>query len=105
VVVITPQGTITPAGTLPRLKSFKVRRHLRVGMSEFDSGLALINLEDAQKLYRLDGVSGVRSSSTTVRRAAGRAGPVAEAAVQARDPRLDAQPREFLSAPWQIEKR
>ena len=29
-------------------------------MYEFDSGLALIDIDDAQKLYRLDGVSGVR---------------------------------------------
>jgi len=60
VVVITPQGTITPAGTLPRVKSFKVVGLFEVGMYEFDSGLALVNIEDAKKLYRLDGVSGVR---------------------------------------------
>ncbi len=60
VVVITPQGTVTPAGTLPRLKSFKVVGVFEVGMYEFDSGLALIDLEDAQRLYRQDGVSGVR---------------------------------------------
>jgi len=60
VVVITPQGTVTPAGTLPRVRSFKVVGTFEVGMFEFDSGLALIHLEDAQKLYRLDGVSGVR---------------------------------------------
>jgi len=60
VVVITPQGTITPAGTLPRVKSFKVVGIFEVGMFEFDSGLALVNLEDAQKLYRMGGVSGVR---------------------------------------------
>jgi lipoprotein-releasing system permease protein len=60
VVVITPQGTVTPAGTLPRLKSFKVTGIFEVGMFEFDSGLALINIEDAQRLYRLSGVSGVR---------------------------------------------
>ena len=60
VVVITPQGTMTPAGTLPRLKSFRVVGVFEVGMYEFDSGLALINIEDAKKLYRLDGVSGVR---------------------------------------------
>ena len=60
VVVITPQGTVTPAGTLPRIRSFKVVGTFEVGMFEFDSGLALIHLEDAQKLYRLDGVSGVR---------------------------------------------
>jgi lipoprotein-releasing system permease protein len=60
VVVITPQGTITPAGTLPRVKSFRVVGIFEVGMYEFDSGLALINIEDAQRLYRLAGVSGVR---------------------------------------------
>jgi lipoprotein-releasing system permease protein len=60
VVVITPQGTITPAGTLPRLRSFKVVGIFEVGMYEFDSGLALIDIEDAQRLYRMDGVSGVR---------------------------------------------
>jgi lipoprotein-releasing system permease protein len=60
VVVITPQGTVTPAGTLPRLKSFKVVGLFEVGMFEFDSGLALVHVEDAQRLYRLDGVSGVR---------------------------------------------
>jgi lipoprotein-releasing system permease protein len=60
VVVITPQGSVTPAGTLPRLKSFKVTGIFEVGMFEFDNGLALINIEDAQRLYRMDGVSGVR---------------------------------------------
>ena len=60
VVVITPQGSVTPAGTLPRLKSFKVVGVFEVGMFEFDSGLALINIEDAQRLYRMEGVSGVR---------------------------------------------
>ncbi|MEO8674652.1 MAG: lipoprotein-releasing ABC transporter permease subunit [Casimicrobiaceae bacterium] len=60
VVVITPQGTLTAAGTLPRLKSFTVVGVFEVGMFEFDSGLALIDMEDAKKLYRLEGVSGVR---------------------------------------------
>ena len=60
VVVITPQGNVTAAGTLPRLKTFKVVGIFEVGMYEFDSGLALVNIDDAKKLYRLDGVSGVR---------------------------------------------
>ena len=60
VIAITPQGNVTAAGTLPRLKSFKVVGMFEVGMFEFDSGLALINIDDARKLYRLDGVSGVR---------------------------------------------
>jgi len=60
VVAITPHGTLTPAGTLPRIKSFRVVGIFEIGMFEFDSGLALIDLADAQKLYRVDGVSGVR---------------------------------------------
>jgi lipoprotein-releasing system permease protein len=61
VVIITPQGTVTPAGTLPRVKSFHVVGVFEIGMFEFDSGLALIHIADAQKLYRLgDEVSGVR---------------------------------------------
>jgi lipoprotein-releasing system permease protein len=60
VVVITPQGNVTAAGTLPRLKSFRVVGVFEVGMYEFDSGLALIDIADARKLYRLDGVTGVR---------------------------------------------
>ncbi len=64
VVVLVPQGTVTPAGTLPRVRSFKVVGVFEIGMYEYDSGLALIDLEDAQKLYRLDGVSGVRLKLT-----------------------------------------
>ncbi|MEO8847843.1 MAG: lipoprotein-releasing ABC transporter permease subunit [Casimicrobiaceae bacterium] len=60
VLVITPQGTVTPAGTLPRVKSFKVVGIFEIGMFEFDNGLAFIDLADAQTLYRVDGVSGVR---------------------------------------------
>lgn len=61
VVLITPQGQVTPAGMLPRLKQFRVVGIFEVGMFEYDNGLALIHLEDAQKLYRLeDQVSGVR---------------------------------------------
>jgi lipoprotein-releasing system permease protein len=60
VVVVVPQGSITAAGTLPRLKTFRLVGVFEVGMFEFDNGLALINIDDAAKLYRLEGVSGVR---------------------------------------------
>jgi lipoprotein-releasing system permease protein len=61
VTVIAPQGLVTPAGILPRLKQFTVAGIFEVGMFEYDSGLALVALEDAQKLYRMDDrVSGVR---------------------------------------------
>ncbi len=48
--MITPQGKITPAGVMPRLKQFTVSGIFEVGMYEYDYGLALIHLEDAQKL-------------------------------------------------------
>jgi lipoprotein-releasing system permease protein len=51
---------VTPAGALPRIKTFKVSGIFEVGMFEFDSGLALINLDDAERLYRLDNATGVR---------------------------------------------
>ena len=60
VVLITPQGTVTPAGTIPRVRSFRVVGIFEIGMYEFDSGLALIDIDDARRLYRLDGVTGVR---------------------------------------------
>jgi len=61
VALIAPQGLVTPAGVIPRLKQFTVVGVFEVGMFEFDSGLALVHLEDAQKLYQMgDAVSGVR---------------------------------------------
>jgi lipoprotein-releasing system permease protein len=61
VTLIAPQGLVTPAAVLPRIKQFKVTGIFEVGMFEFDSGLALIHLGDAQKMYRMeDRVTGVR---------------------------------------------
>ncbi len=61
VTLIAPQGLVTPAAILPRLKQFKVVGLFEVGMYEYDSGLALVHLADAQALYRMeDRVSGVR---------------------------------------------
>jgi len=61
VALIAPQGLVTPAGVLPRLKQFHVVGLFEVGMFEYDSGLALVHLEDAQRLYQMGtAVSGVR---------------------------------------------
>lgn len=61
VALIAPQGSVTPAGVIPRLKQFTVAGTFDIGMFEYDSGLALVHLEDAQKLYQMgSGVSGVR---------------------------------------------
>jgi lipoprotein-releasing system permease protein len=61
VTLIAPQGQVTPAGLVPRLKQFRVVGTFTVGHFEYDSGLALVRMEDAQVLYRLgDAASGVR---------------------------------------------
>ncbi|MCU0869477.1 MAG: lipoprotein-releasing ABC transporter permease subunit [Burkholderiales bacterium] len=61
VTLIAPQGTVTAAGVLPRIRTFTVVGIFEVGMYEYDSGLALIHLDDAQRLFRFgDRVSGVR---------------------------------------------
>jgi lipoprotein-releasing system permease protein len=65
VTVIAPQGLVTPAGIVPRLKSFRVVGLFEVGHYEYDSGLALMHIADAQRLYQLgDEVSGVRLKLT-----------------------------------------
>lgn len=59
--LVVPQGQITPAGVLPRLKRFTVVGIFEVGMYEYDSGLAVIHIADAQRLYQMDdAVTGIR---------------------------------------------
>ncbi len=60
VTLVAPGGQVTPAGTVPRLKSFTVAGTFDAGHYEYDSGLALIHVDDAARLYRLDGPSGVQ---------------------------------------------
>ncbi len=69
VTLVAPQANITPAGILPRLKRFTVVGIFEIGMQEFDGALALIHLEDAQKLFRKKGPSGLRLKVTDIMRA------------------------------------
>ncbi|MDD4979424.1 MAG: lipoprotein-releasing ABC transporter permease subunit [Gallionella sp.] len=60
VMLIAPQGSITPAGMMPRLKQFRVVGIFEIGMAPYDSSLALIDIVDAQKLFQLgDAVTGI----------------------------------------------
>ncbi|HXU94486.1 MAG TPA: lipoprotein-releasing ABC transporter permease subunit [Gallionella sp.] len=60
VLLIAPQGQITPAGMMPRLKQFRVTGIFEIGMAPYDSSLALIHMSDAQKLFQLgDAVTGI----------------------------------------------
>jgi lipoprotein-releasing system permease protein len=61
VVLIAPEGTVTPTGIVPRMRRFTVAGLFRSGMYEYDRGLALLNATDAAKLLRMgDAMSGVR---------------------------------------------
>jgi lipoprotein-releasing system permease protein len=61
VTLMAPQASVTAAGILPRMKRFTVAGVFEAGMYEYDSGLVMIHMADAQKLYRLgDNVTGLR---------------------------------------------
>ena len=61
VVLVSPDGTFTPAGFAPRQRRFTVSGVFESGMFEFDRGLALIHMADAARLYRMgESVTGLR---------------------------------------------
>jgi len=61
VVVAIAEGSVTPAGVVPRMRRFTVAGTFYSGMYEIDASLAVVNLRDAAKLFRLgDNVTGLR---------------------------------------------
>src|SRR2546421_2774013 len=61
VAFIAPQGLVTPAGVIPRLKQFTLVGIFEAGIADADAALALVHIQDAQTLYQLgDNVTGVR---------------------------------------------
>jgi len=61
VILMTPEGSATPAGFVPRQRRFTVAGIFESGMYEYDRGLALTHMSDAAKMYRLgDRVTGIR---------------------------------------------
>jgi len=61
ITVVSPQVTIGPTGIMPRLRRFTVVAVFEVGMYEYDRGVALVHIEDAARLFRLDdNVTGLR---------------------------------------------
>ena len=61
ITLITPHVTPTPAGVMPRLKRLNVVGIFEIGMYEYDSALAIMNMHDAAKLFRIPNqVTGLR---------------------------------------------
>jgi lipoprotein-releasing system permease protein len=57
---VAPSGQVTPAGVVPRLKQMTVVGTFDSGHFEYDSTLAMVHWEDAAKIFRLEGPSGIR---------------------------------------------
>ena len=60
VTLIAPSGQVTPAGVVPRLKQMTVVGTFDSGHYEYDSTLAMLHMEDAQRIFRLEGPTGIR---------------------------------------------
>jgi lipoprotein-releasing system permease protein len=60
VTLMAPSGQVTPAGVVPRLKQFNVVGTFDSGHYEYDSTLALLHTDDAAKMFRLEGPTGIR---------------------------------------------
>ena len=78
VTIAAPGGMVTPAGVVPRYKQFTLVGTFEAGHYEYDSGLALVALEDAARLFRNEGPTGIQLRLQDVHQARGVAGELRE---------------------------
>jgi lipoprotein-releasing system permease protein len=55
VKLVAPRGAVTPMGTTPRIKVYKVAAVFEIEMSEFDSNLVFMPLSEAQPFFNRSG--------------------------------------------------
>lgn len=60
VTLVAPSGQVTPAGVVPRLKQMTVVGTFNSGHYEYDSALVLMHQDDAARIFRLEGPTGIR---------------------------------------------
>ncbi|MEN9888916.1 MAG: Lipoprotein-releasing system transrane protein LolE [Pseudomonadota bacterium] len=60
VTLVSPSGQVTPAGVVPRMKQMPVLGLFNSGHYDYDANLALMHVQDAARLFRLEGPSGLR---------------------------------------------
>lgn len=51
ITLVAPKGAITPMGTTPRIKPYKVAAVFEIGMSEYDSTFVFMPLAEAQAYF------------------------------------------------------
>jgi len=67
--VISPLGTVTPMGMMPKMKRFRVKGIFYSGMYEFDNTMAYVSLESAQKFFSMgDRVTGIEIKTNDIYR-------------------------------------
>jgi len=69
VLMMAPQGSISPAGFAPRMRQFTVVGTFSSGHYEYDSSLAFVDDEDAARVFRDSGTAGVRLRIADMQRA------------------------------------
>ena len=60
ITLVAPSGQVTPAGVVPRLKQMTVVGTFSSGHYEYDSALAMLHIQDAARIFRLEGPTGIR---------------------------------------------
>ncbi|MFZ0072979.1 MAG: lipoprotein-releasing ABC transporter permease subunit [Xanthobacteraceae bacterium] len=55
VTLVAPRGAVTPMGTMPRIKTYKVAGVFEIGMSEYDLGFLFMPLTEAQAYFNRSG--------------------------------------------------
>jgi len=60
VTLIAPSGQVTPAGVVPRIRQMTVVGTFDSGHYEYDSALALLHADDAARIFRVEGPTGIR---------------------------------------------
>ncbi len=60
VTLVAPSGQVTPAGVVPRLKQMTVVGTFDSGHYEYDAGLVMLHVDDAARIFRLEGPTGIR---------------------------------------------
>lgn len=105
ITLVAPGGQVTPAGVVPRLKQFTLVGTFNAGHYEYDNGMALIHVEDAAKLFRVAGPTGVQLKLRDVHQARS----VAQALAQSLGPDVVVRDWTRTNANWfeavQVEKR
>lgn len=105
ITLVAPSGQVTPAGVVPRLKTFTLVGTFNAGHYEYDSGLALIHVDDAARLFRVGGPTGVQLKLADVHLAR----QVGDQLAQSLGPELRVRDWTRANANWfdavQVEKR